>query len=354
MKRKIILLAILFLALLVNAQKSEYAYIKNSWWYFDMTYTSKTEKEKIADAKISGYAKTFKNKKKEHVESQVTYDNKGNCISLIYYKKNGKTRSQYLYTYSPENKILSKTYSKEQGKEMEKFIFNFDTLGNRKDEAYYKKEQIKAKTISKYDSTKIIESYYYKNGSADYNRKWLYTYYPDKSKKSSVIYNAKGKIIHTWNYECKPEGELQAKHKDTTDVCKKVETDSSGNKTVTERKFDEKGKAIRIVYVYDKEEVLIQYATYNSKDMCTYSFKCIPGSLNLQEVIYYRKGKENYKYHYMYDSSHNLISTMGYHKGEQVNHSEYQYNAQGFVTSFSWYRKKNSLYSTHTYKYSYL
>lgn len=102
-----------------------------------------------------------------------------------------------------------------------------------------------------------------------------------------------------------------------------------------------------------KEDELIQHAIYNSKDMCTYSYKYIPGSLNLQEVIYYRKGKENYKYIYIYDSSYNMLSSVGYHKGEQVNHSEYQYNAQGIVTSFSWYGKENKLHFAHTYKYSY-
>jgi len=351
MKRQIIFLAAVFISFFSTAQKNEYAYIKNSWWYTDMSYYSQKERDKIADAKISEYKMTRKTKKTEYVLSKMDYDKKGNCTSLIYYKKNGKPINQYLYEYSSDNKIINEKVLKMQKKEIKKSTFTYDVIGNCLEKTFSKKGKIKGKTVSKFDSTRVLESYYYKNGSNDYKRKWLYSYYPDKSKKSSVIYNAKGKVLYTWNYECKPEGELKSKHKDTTEVCKLEETDVNGNKTITVRKFNEKGKAYKEVRTFNKEDKLILYCRYADTGLptnkCTYN--AVTG--NMEELIYYHKGKETFKSVNTYDGKNNITNTKYFHKGKQNTNVDYQYNPQSFVTITTYYNKKNEL--TETFKYEY-
>lgn len=254
MKKNIILIVILSLSIVSTAQKKEYMTLRHKymWGYFGLWGGSDDYNKKIPKAGISGYVETIKKDDKEYVSAKSNCDNGGNTLSYVYFRKNGNPVAQYAYSYNADTNIISQTYKRKKDQETKKINLSYDEFKNTTCEEYYKKSTLKAKTIFKYDSAKIFECFSYKNSKPGFHRKWIYSYYPDKSRKSSTLYNAKGKIIHTWNYECKPEGELQSKHKDTTDVCKKVKTDSSGNKIITERKFDEKGKVIRVVYAYDK------------------------------------------------------------------------------------------------------
>jgi hypothetical protein len=356
MKKNILIIAAFILPFIAGAQKSEYAFIRYKYMfgYYDMSYGTKENKAKIAAAKISGYEQSLNNGKKEYITAKSGYDINGNTLSYSFYKKNGKIRRQYTYTYSSENKILSEKFIRGKDKEIKKINMSYDTLGNTVGEEYFKKGELKAKTISKFDSTRVLVSYFYKNGSPDFKRKWIYTYYPDKSKKSSVIYKADGKVKYTWNYECKPEGALQSKHKDTTDICKKEETDSLGNKVVTTRRFNEKGKAYKVISTFNKENKVIKYVAYDSKDMISYSYKYDPKSLHMLETIYYSRGKEKYKYLYEYESNDNLSGTTTYKKGKLINHSVYTYNSQNFVTSITYYFKNDKKKETYNYKYFYL
>jgi len=353
MKKIILTIACALIALYSNAQKSEYAYIRKSWEHNDFIYKSKKEKEKIANNKINGYVETIKKGKKEYVSSKVSYDTKGNCISAIFNKENGKIYRQYLNTYSDKNKILSKIVKNKKGEEIKKSTYNYNQNGYLIETAYYKKGDLKSKVTSKLDSTRIMESYYFKNGNPDFKRKWVYSYYPDNSKKTSVVYKSNGKVLYTWNYECKPEGQLANKHKDTTAVCKKEEVDKDGNKTITTRNFNEKGKPFKMVCVYNKKDILIQYTTYNSKDILNSNIKYINDSYDLGEVIYYTpKGEERYKSLYMYDDNNNLTGTDIYIKGKLKYKTSSQFNSQNFVTNIEHYKKENKLEKS--FKYDYL
>lgn len=355
MKKIFFIITTLSLAMLVNAQNTEYAFIryKYYWGYFGNAYASKENKEKLMNAGVSGYTATAVKEKNKYVNAKVSYDKNGNTTSYIGYDKKGKIISSFIYEYNSDNLMVSQVYENGKGEEKQKLTIKYDQLNNTLEEAFYKKNELKAKTVSKYDSTRVLESFYYKKGDKDYSKKWIYSYYPDKTKKSSVIYDVKGKVLYAWNYECKPEGELQNKHKDTMDVCKKIEYDSSGNKTVTVRKFDEKGKAYKTVSIFDKNDKIIQYLSYNPKEQLDYSYKYILGSKNVGAFVNYKNGKENYKYLYSYDNNNNLISTYCYHKGKQRNHSEYKYNEQNLVVSYIWYRNNDKLFETTTYEYNF-
>lgn len=353
MKKTILLIAALSLAILVKSQNTEYAFLryKYFWGYFDISYGAKDQKEKFVKAGVSGYSETFKNKKDEYLKSKVTYDKNGSTTSNTYFRKNGKVSASYQYEYNSSDLLTLQVHKNGKGKEKQRLTVTYDQLKNALEEAYYKNGKLKAKTVSSYDSTRILECDFYKDGSSQCSKKWIYAYYPDKTKKSSVIYNAKGKILYAWNYECKPEGELVSKHKDTTDVCKKVEYDEAGNKTVTVRKFNAKGKAYKLVMVYDKNEKIMQYLSYNNKDQLTYSYKYESGTQNISEATYYKNGKVTYTYKNTYDSNNNLTGSVSFRKGKEVNRSVYAYNDNNLLASRTWYRKKDKLYDSMTYQY---
>jgi hypothetical protein len=353
MKKYLLFIAFILFAFALNAQRVEYAYIKKAWDYNAWDYSTKKDKEKIANAKVTGYICTFKNKKKEYVSQKVNYDSKGNGILSVSFKTNGSKRSQASFTYSSDNKILIKLYQDGKGNEYKKITFAYDKNGNITEESLFKNGKLKAKTTSTFDSTRVLESYFYKNGSPDFKRKWVYTYYPDKSKKSSVIYNSKREIKYTWNYECKPEGQLERKQKDTTTVCKNEEVDKDGNRTITNRRFNAKGKAYKEVIIYNKDNKMILYSTYmNNSIIPTYKCTYDPSIGNIKEWVYSNsKGKEKIRCENSYDGNNNLNSSINYHKGKLGNKWEYKFNAENLKASETYYKKDNSIQSTFTYEY---
>lgn len=354
MKNPILIIALLSLAMFVNAQNTEYAFIryKYMWGYFDLSFGLKSNKEKLVRQNVSGYTETTVTKKGNFLSTKVIYDKNGNTLSYENYDRKGNLQMAYLYSYNSDNLPVSQTLINGKDKEKKKILVSYDSLKNPIGEEFYKNEKLLAKTISKFDSTRIVESYFFKKGSPDFEKKWMYTYYPDKTRKSSVIFNSKGNVVYTWSYDCKPEGEQMVKHKDTTDVCKKVEYDSLGNKTITWRKFDEKGRTYKTVAVFDKFDQQLEYRSYDHKDRLDHSYKFTEGSTTIGESIRYKKGKENYRYLYLYDDNENLIVTVGFHKGVKVNQSEYTYNEKNLVSERIWKGKSSKLFSSTKYEYT--
>jgi hypothetical protein len=390
-KLSLLFIAVILLAGMAKAQrKSEYVYIDRSWKnYISYDYTfdnefkinNKKQKSKIAKAAIKEFTQTTQRGKKEYTRAKLAYDTKGNCISSLFNKKNGKIKKQFIFTYTPENLTSTMTMLNGKGKVLKKrtYKYNSDSLVTEwvfynKDKEirkyttvynkykrslaseYFKKGKSKAKTTSTYDSTRIMESYYYKKGSPDYKWKWIYTYYDDAKKtlKSSVIYKHDGTAKYTWNYDCKPEGELQSKHKDSTLICIKTEYDKDSNITHTYRKFDEKGKPQKIVSVWSKNRKMLEYTVYYDNDIPRYYDKYNKVTNDLEQMIFYnKKGKESWKNLNTFDSNNNIIETSYYQKGKFNGKSTSQFNTANFVTNVANYNKHNKIRSTDKFDYTF-
>jgi hypothetical protein len=351
MKIQILFITSLLSFFSAYSQKSEYPGNNNFWAYSYMAFNSNKEKEKIADAGISGYKETITDDKRSYLWQTVKYDSMGNCIEATFTNPKGKILSQYLHTYNASGKVICSIYKKSKGEVKNKINRAYDSYGNISEEIIYHHGKEKSRILSMYDSTRLLESYFYKNGSKEFKRKWVYTYYPDKSKKSSVIYDSKGKVLYTWNYECKPEGQLAGKHKDTTAVCKNEETDKDGNKIITSRKFNEKGKPFKTVIKKNKNGQTIEYATFQGNDKPSTYYK-YNDSGSFEEIIYYNlKGKEIYKTIYSYDATNNQTEDVSYKKGKQIFKSATVFNAQNFPVSIAYYNKDGGLRSTYGYSY---
>jgi hypothetical protein len=353
MKKNILFFAALLSFCSVFAQKSEYPTLRGFWMFDYTSYASPKEKEKISNAKIIGYNETLTNDKKTYLWQTISYDAKGNSTAVTYRNSKGKINDQYLYTYNSDNKVICSTRKNNKGIELNKVITSYDKLGNISEEInYYKGKEI-SKTNSTYDSLRILESYFYKKGSKDFTRKWVYTYYPDKSKKSSVIYDAKGKVLYTWNYECKPEGELASKHKDTTEVCKNEEIDKDGNKITTSRRFNEKGKPYKVVYKKNKNNQMLEYSVYHENNQLSSYYKYTDEGKMEEYGIYNEKGREIFKTIYSYDANNNQTGITSFKKGSMTYKWTYSYNTMNFVEKMDLYKKGGELQSSYKYDYLY-
>jgi len=366
--------------------RREYAYIKNnSDNFYKFSYSlenefqinSKFEKAKISQAGVKELIRTRKNGKNDSIISKLNYDNKGNCISAVFNNKKGKLKQQFVFAYSPENLLLSKSLLNGKGKELLKntYAYNSDSLiietVNYKKEKevkkntiaynkyheitehiFYKRGKIKAKTTSEYDSTRIVQSKYFKNGSSDYKWKWVYTYYDKKSRKSSMIYKSGDKLKYTWNYDCKPEGELLSKHKDSSLICLRTEFDKDSNKTYINREFNELGKPRKVVTVFSKQKKVIEYDVYHGSNIPDFSFKYnkITGEIE-QQIFYNFKGNERWKISNTFDSNNNIVEEDGYRKGVLNFKSIRLYNARNLITGETNFNKQNEVENTTKFEY---
>lgn len=354
MKRNLMFTAALFYAICTMAQKSEYPSYNSFWIYNDMSYKSEKDREKIVNAKVIGYNETFQNKKKSYLWQTVTYDNNGNCTSVILNDSKGKLHSESIFTYNDSNKVVSKIYKNKKGEVKNKITCTYDKLGHIAEMTLFVKGKEKSRTVTTYDSSRYLECYYFKNGNKEFSRKWVYTYYPDKSKKSSVIYDADGKVLYTWNYECKAEGQLASKHKDTTAICKNEEIDKDNNKIITSRRFNEKGKPYKIVYVTNKEDKMLKYETYNENGTLSTAYKYNPVNSNFSEIVYYNsKGKETYKIVYVWDENNNQTGYSSFKKGKPSYKFESVFNTLNFPVTTTYYRDGEEKKSTYVFDYKF-
>lgn len=201
----------------------------------------------------------------------------------------------------------------------------------------------------------LLKSEYYKNGGAKLCKRWEYSYYPDNTKKTSTLYNAKGKAKYVWNYDCKPEGELVQQHKDTTLVCKKDELDAMGNKVVTERKFNEKGEPTKVVCVYSKEDKLLSNDVYDKNNILRSHILYGKDWNWLEYISYDKEGVEEYKQLYKYDDKGNKTE-YAYYKKQALKHTNiYSYNEKGLVVkAITTILKKNNEKSEVVTEYAYM
>ena len=317
------------------------------------SFAQPKEKEKIANAKIIGRNETLTTDKKSYLWQSVSYDAKGNSNSVTYRNSKGKITDQFFYSYNSDDKVICSIKKNRKGIETNKSVTTYDKLGNITEDISYYKGKEKSRTVSTYDSLRILDSYFYKKGGKEFTRKWVYTYYPDKSKKSSIIYDAKGKVLYTWNYECKPEGELASKHKDTTEVCKNEEIDKDGNKITTLRRFNDKGKPYKIVYIKNKSNQMLEYSVYHENNQLSSHYKYTNESKLEEYSFYNNKGKEIFKTAYTYDTSNNQTGITSFKKGGITYKWTYSYDTLNFVEKMTLYKKGVELQSTYKYDYLY-
>jgi hypothetical protein len=164
--------------------------------------------------------------------------------------------------------------------------------------------------------------------------KVLYEYDASKKLGTAKLYNRKGKLDHSWNFDCNAKGEPDKKGKEEK-VCKSNAQLANGHTqeiTIEESKFN----INKYIREFDEKGNLVLAETYTGKSGTILSYKAEfnkVGDTTFSRYYYYRSGMRK---NYMYSVA--AYTTIGNRK---IN-SHYEF-----------YRKKNKLEESSTYTYIY-
>jgi hypothetical protein len=252
--------------------------------------------------------------------SELFYDDKGNLIEFKNCKKNGKTKYHSTSRWDQANRNLETCELRSNGSVKNRYTNKYDANGNQTDEQVFGRASVfshkevswwhSVATFDNNQNMQTLKFYLGKNDQKLFDR-YEYFYYDDGSKKQTVQYNRKNKVLYTWNYDCDPAGKPEGKNlKDSGQVCIRYETDKAGNKIKVKEQNVKYAKVSRIVTRYDKNENEIESISYRSN------------------------GKPVYHFISVYDDKNNRISYTTFIKGSDKvrERSEYQYDTTGNVT----------------------
>ena len=285
-------------------------------------------------ANLQSYFYPYKDGKTENngrLISDAYYDNEGNMVDYRIYNHKGKIKENYLYRFNTRGKMVERIQLGKNRKFINKFTYEYDSAGNQiKSCGYFFRDNNMTWTLTaKYDEKRNIleRAYTLKNGKP--SLKYVYSYYPDGSKKQTVEYDRKGKVAHSWNYECNPIGELAAKHlKDSSKICVKYENDNDGNPIKIVEETIKRGDLIKLVDKYDKNGNNIEHLSYDFKGriMMHTVYKFDLNNNLAERIVYKMKSNEIQKrYVFTHDKDGNVIEGIYYKKGN-LPVGEYKYS----------------------------
>lgn len=290
----------------------------------NMTVRVKTTK--LNSKKVYQYEKTFNEFAKVTEEKKIKkdevlltnsneYNEKGELIDRKYFR-NGKLKRVYEYTRNEKGKITN--YENRDGKGKLKAKGTWEYMPNAKC---------------------LKNSVSYKKDGTTAKRMWNYEYFGDCEKKQSTLTNAKGKVIKTWTYACKTEGEELVKKKDVNQVCNWEETDDNYLIKV-QQNFDEKGKVVKMVSKFrSSDTALVSYKRYNSDNEMTSESVFNPDTEKELSYSYYKNGKLRSERTYEYNGEQ-ILSYAWNRKGKIRYKSEFIYNDSSELVEMKSYNKK--------------
>jgi hypothetical protein len=268
-----------------------------------------------------------------YLVTDISYDNKGQLSEHKVYKKNGSLRSRSVYQWNSDGKIIDNAYYKGNGKLLWRYVTQYDTNGNVTEQRSYWKngEEIQWHSIATYDEIQnMTEMKWLEKNDTKLTRVYTYTYYPDGSKKQTIEYNGKGKVLHTWNFDCNPTGALETTaYKDSSKICIKYETDKDGNKIKVKEQNVKQGSIVRLVAKYDKNNNEIFSAGYD------------------------KHGKMKTHRESVFDSNNNQVEKIIYkpYSAEIKKRFVWHYDTAGFITEEIAYKESNTPYYTRKFSF---
>lgn len=176
-------------------------------------------------------------RKNKLIKREIFMYNANNLLVEYKYYRNNKLRTNEKFDYDKNNNVIS-----------------YKLIRNGKQKKYWQ---------AKYnlDFNKRTEFITYKKNKPEIKSNWVFTYYPDGSKKESVFYkNNKFKYKHS--YICNDEGVFSKDNEDTAHICKSTMIDNNGNKKEIYEHTYPDGKVYKTVTTFNSEDLIINYSAY--------------------------------------------------------------------------------------------
>ncbi len=291
-------------------------------------------------------------KEKNNNSVQKNYDENGFVTFYEVNNRAGELKQKSEAQYNAKGNVtLYRRYS-EKGIQREKINAYDDQLRITETVIKNGKGKISQRSTWVYGTGQCATaSTLYKKGGQKINKIWNYYHYKDCDPSKTTITNSKGKIIKTWTYDCKKEGEQLTKKKDETQVCKWEESDGKYLTRVFQN-FDEKGRVTKTVQKYTIADTLIlSLITYNGEDKIQYKIT-YDQSFDRQTsyVSYDKTGKEKYRNESLF-SNHKMQSRVILSKGKKISETFYSYNDKGWLVKIESFDKKDKKTRREDYEY---
>jgi YD repeat-containing protein len=279
-----------------------------------------------------------------------SYDASDRLLSKHTVNSKGELASQVDYTYNSEGKTtrISEKYSKVNSV----WIFAYDENGNRiyesgtdrKGKSFIRKKIYDPKT------NKVLISELYKKDTLNAIKRLEYSYYDDGSKKS-IHYFEKDKLVHTWNFDCAPEGKLvDLKKSDSTLICIKKETDADGNEIIWRHEFNSSGVPVKIKSVVDSSGKLRDQITYRA-DGTIQNQKTFFLEGGYLDLYYDKKGRSNFYTESFCNLKGQIIKFSTGSGQKNYRNTWYSYNTDGLISLETEVSKRRTIVEEYTYTF---
>lgn len=264
------------------------------------------------------YHQLYENGRERLIQSIVYHANNHIAIETHYDKK-GEIKTIKTNTWGENEKILGITIMNGKSAILNRTEFEYDPQNG----------YLTTIKIYQKDGEKILET-------------WHHTYFDDKSRASSTLIAANGKIKREINYACKSEGENSDLKKNETQVCTWDESSADYLMKVYQTQ-DEKGQMRRNVQKLNRSDSsLVEVLSYNAAEQLTYR-QTYDGSFSRPlHLMSYDKDKIVYERIRTYQNEQ-LSSQLIIQKGQEKMKTTYTYDSEGQILNLNTYDKNNHL-----------
>ena len=330
MKRYFSTLILLCLALFARAQVF---YTDGSSDLFSSNARTDLQRKKLIDAHVMGLkvylyeADSLRAGKKDngYLAQDLSYDKNGNLTRWYIKNKRGRIVNHYNYLYNDKNEYLQFTEFKRNGRV--KFLMDnsFDNEGNCIETWRYYNDAPPSHVIQKFGTDhKLLESVYKFKNDRKFSGRYVFSYYDDGRKKQTLEYDEKGKVIHTWNYDCSSVGKLASLHvKDTNKVCTRYEKDINGNPIKVKEEFQKDGPIRRTIEKYDIHDNMIEEEWYNARGIIISHWASVFNDKSeIVEYLKYKRGSDKLaeRYTYMHNEDGLISEVHSFSKDNKPKH----------------------------------
>lgn len=246
------------LAMVLNAQNGEYYFTSNPFEY-DATLQSNDLKQTLMNNHVKSISEnitTYKNGQHIKDKRKIVYllNEKGETIQKEEFNSRGQLMRKHQYVLNDSGWVVQKIITNGKGRILFQYDKQYDlTTGNILSYEYRKNNKLKTKYTATYAGIYLTSKTIYKKDGRKTLKRFEYLHNSDMKLQTTHLYNGKGRIIHTWNHDCLPEGELLQARKDTTTICKLREDFSDGRFTTYIKSVNEKGELTTTTYWFNNE-----------------------------------------------------------------------------------------------------
>lgn len=313
--------------------------------YFSMYWQNNINKKAIKDNGVSKTTLVNKRGDKIRFQTITNYDKNGNIIKVIRKNKKGKIKWGTDYTYNDKNKALT-IHNYKKGKLKNAHYLEYNEKGRITAEYSQKGNNEKVLTNDwKYNDEKcLVESNHYKKNGKIKNI-WKYEYISKCKKSKSILYNSRNKVVQSWTYECKDEGEILKKKKNDTQICL-WDTIATDYLIKVAQFFNEKGEVTKSVIKYTPDTLILERTHYNKNDIITYKATYNKAYNKPLKTISYRKGVVKYVWENEYENG-NSVYTKYTRDNKLIYEYRKKYKGDILIESKS-YNSKGKIYRSST------